>query len=246
LCQHLTVWLSIIQNRPALISGTYKEIVPDKKLVFTWTHSLEEFAKDTLVTVTFVARGNGTEVIIKHTNFTAQATADKHNIGWEACLENLAGLITLDYRISLDTDISPRDAFARINAVADWWTKGFTGQSQKVGDSFTVRFGETFVDFKVAEVVPEAKIVWLVVNSHLHRVKNKGEWTGTKVIWEASHSQEKTQIVMTHVGLVPDCECYEICEAGWNFCVGESLRKLLTENMGMPDGGGRSKAKING
>ena len=40
---------------------------------------------------------------------------------------------------------------------------------------------------------------------------------------------------MTHIGLVPKVECYEKCEAVWKFFVGESLRKLLNENMGMPD-----------
>jgi uncharacterized protein YndB with AHSA1/START domain len=85
------------EGKPVVVTGTYKEIVPNKKLVFTWTHSSEDFpAKDTLVTVTFVAKGNSTEVIIKHTNFATQASAERHNMGWEACLENLAGLLALD------------------------------------------------------------------------------------------------------------------------------------------------------
>jgi hypothetical protein len=141
----------------------------------------------------------------------------------------------LDYHISVDTGIPASEAFARINAVSDWWTKGFTGHSQQPGDAFTVRFGDTFVDFQVAEVVPETKIVWRVVDSHLPWLKDKGEWTGTKVIWEASQGGGTTRIAMTHVGLVPQVECYEKCEAGWNFFVGESLRMLLTENTGMPD-----------
>jgi hypothetical protein len=142
---------------------------------------------------------------------------------------------TPDYQISVDTGLSPREAFARISAVSDWWTKGFTGQSQQAGDTFTVRWGDTFVDFELAEVEPDKKIVWRVVDSHVPWVKNKGEWTGTKVIWEASQDRGTTRIGMTHVGLVPQVECYEQCEAGWNFFVGESLRQLLNENSGMPD-----------
>ncbi len=47
---------------------------------------------------------------------------------------------------------------------------------------------------------------------------------------------------MTHLGLVPDAECNGMCKAGWNFCVGESLGELLTENAGMPDGFGKGKS----
>ena len=77
-----------------VMTGTYKEIVPNEKLVFSWNNNYDQFpAKDTLVTVTFVARGKATEVTIKHTNFVVQTTAEGHNGGWLACLENLAGLV---------------------------------------------------------------------------------------------------------------------------------------------------------
>lgn len=76
-----------------LVTGIYKEIIPNKKLVFTWTTNSEEFpAKDTLVTVEFIARDKSTEVVIKHTNFATQPTAQRHNLGWDACLEKLAEL----------------------------------------------------------------------------------------------------------------------------------------------------------
>ncbi len=45
---------------------------------------------------------------------------------------------------------------------------------------------------------------------------------------------------MTHVGLVPEAECYNDCKAGWDKHVGESLLKLLTEGKGIvfeEDGG---------
>jgi hypothetical protein len=40
---------------------------------------------------------------------------------------------------------------------------------------------------------------------------------------------------MTHAGLVPGVECYGNCEKGWDFYVGESLLRLLTENTGLAD-----------
>jgi uncharacterized protein YndB with AHSA1/START domain len=78
-----------------LITGAYQEIVPNKKLVFSWDNNSEEFpAKDTLVTVEFASRGKSTEVTIKHTKFVAQATAEKHNMGWTASLEKLAAILS--------------------------------------------------------------------------------------------------------------------------------------------------------
>ena len=58
-------------------------------------------------------------------------------------------------------------------------------------------------------------------------------------IWE---NENATQINFTHVGLIPEVECYENCKKGWNFFIGESLRKLITEGQGQPD---RSRATAN-
>ncbi len=38
---------------------------------------------------------------------------------------------------------------------------------------------------------------------------------------------------MTHSGLVPGMECYEVCESGWNQHVGESLRSLIANGNGI-------------
>lgn len=140
-----------------------------------------------------------------------------------------------DYHRSIQADISPAEALSRISRVSDWWTKNFTGRSQNPGDTFTVRFGETFVDFKVKEVVPGKKVVWQVTDCNLHWINDKKEWKHTSIVWEVSPNNEATHVKMTHVGLVPGVECYANCEKGWDFCVGESLLKLLTENRGLPD-----------
>ena len=141
-----------------------------------------------------------------------------------------------DYQATISANVTAKEAADRISRVADWWTKGFTGAAQKPGDCFTVRFGETFVDFRVIEVVAEKKVVWQVTNCNLHWQTDKTEWTNTKVLWDISAQNGATTVGMTHVGLVPEAECYENCEKGWNFYVRESLHKLLTEGKGLPDG----------
>jgi hypothetical protein len=145
-----------------------------------------------------------------------------------------------DYSVTIVAKITAKEAIDRISRVPEWWTKGFTGASAKPGDTFTVRFGETFVDFRVIEVDPEKRIMWQVTDCNLHFIPNKKEWNNTRVVWEVSTDNEFTSVRMTHMGLVPEHQCYQNCEAGWNFFVKESLLRLLTENKGLPDGKKRS------
>jgi hypothetical protein len=141
-----------------------------------------------------------------------------------------------DYSATITANITTQDATGRINRVADWWTAGFTGASGKVGDTFTVRFGETFVDFAVVELVPAKRIVWQVTDCNLTFIADKKEWKDTRVVFDISSERGATTVTMTHLGLVPAVQCYELCTKGWNFYITESLRKLLRENQGVPDG----------
>jgi hypothetical protein len=140
-----------------------------------------------------------------------------------------------DYQTSIIVNVTAKEAQGAINKVSEWWTKNFKGSSNKVDDKFTVRFGETFVDFKVDEIVPGKKMAWSVTDCYLHWLNDKKEWNDTKIEWEISGNGKSIKINMTHVGLVPEIECYNDCRKGWNFYVNESLLKLLTEGMGIPD-----------
>ena len=122
-----------------------------------------------------------------------------------------------------------------INHVNEWWTAGFEGKTSRVNDSFKVDFGKTFVDFRVIETHPGKKLVWLVTDCNIQGIKDKLEWKGTKVVWDLKPIKEGTEITMTHIGLVPEVECFDMCQTGWNFYVKTSLLKLLTEGNGLPD-----------
>lgn len=80
-------------GKTVTMSGTFKEIVPNKKLVYTWSNSSTEFpADDTLVTVEFAAIGDTTELTLKHTNFKTEHSAQGHTQGWTDALEKFAAL----------------------------------------------------------------------------------------------------------------------------------------------------------
>jgi len=69
--------------------GTYKEIIPNQKLVFTWEWE-EPDQSGSLVTVTFKDKKGGTEVTVLHERYVDMANEEGHLKGWKSALENLA------------------------------------------------------------------------------------------------------------------------------------------------------------
>ncbi len=117
-----------------------------------------------------------------------------------------------------------------------WWTEMFEGASAQVGDVFTIRFGESIhKTMRVKELIPDSKVIWYVEDSliALPELKNQTEWIGTTIVWEIVQNGENSQIKVTHLGLNPDIECYEICSNGWVQFLG-SLKLFLETGTGTP------------
>jgi uncharacterized protein YndB with AHSA1/START domain len=70
------------------VGGIYREVVPDSRLVFTWAwHSTPE--RESLVTVTVAAAGDGTLLTLHHEQFFDQQARDGHSRGWTGTLDKL-------------------------------------------------------------------------------------------------------------------------------------------------------------
>jgi hypothetical protein len=108
-----------------------------------------------------------------------------------------------NFHLTITVNASAEEAIKKINRVNSWWAKNFKGKAEKTGDAFTIRFGETFVDFEISELVPNKKVVWKVTDCNLHWINSKKEWNGTDVVFEISENGNTTQIDFTHIGLVP-------------------------------------------
>src|SRR6266536_1147295 len=140
-----------------------------------------------------------------------------------------------NFHRTITVNASAEEAFEKIAKVGDWWAKSFTGKALNVGDTFRIEFGSTWVNFKITEAIPDKKIVWYVTDSYLPWLKDKKEWNNTEVVYEISSDANKTKIDFTHIGSVPEIECYENCERGWTRFVTISMPNFINSGKGLPE-----------
>jgi hypothetical protein len=141
-----------------------------------------------------------------------------------------------NYTTTFTVDQTPQQVFAAINNVRGWWAGDIAGSTSKLGDEFTYRFKEFhYSKHKITELIPDKKVVWLVLEASLNFVKEKTEWNGTEITFEIAKKGDKTEVRFTHAGLVPDIECYDACSDAWGGYINGSLRDLIATGKGQPD-----------
>jgi hypothetical protein len=91
-----------------------------------------------------------------------------------------------DFTTTLLVDQNPKEVFRAVNNVRGWWSEEIEGGTE---NSMMIIYH--FEDIhqckmKLIEVVPDKKVVWLVLDNYFKFTKDKTEWKGTKVIFEIS------------------------------------------------------------
>ncbi|PWS26485.1 ATPase [Pedobacter yonginense] len=126
-----------------------------------------------------------------------------------------------------------KEVFNAINNVRGWWQGEIEGSTNQLHDEFSYRSGEFHFSIqKIEELIPDQKVVWRVTESKINFVANKTEWVDTKISFEIKQIDNQTQLRFTHVGLVPDLECYGSCSNAWSKLINESLFSLITKGLG--------------
>lgn len=74
------------------VSGVYREIVPNERLVFTWAWASTP-ERETLVSMTLRSTGGETLMNLRHEQFFDGTARDRHNEGWMHGLDKLAALL---------------------------------------------------------------------------------------------------------------------------------------------------------
>ena len=70
------------------VGGVFREVVPNRRLVYTWAWESSP-ERESLVTVEFRAVGGGTELLLTHERFADRDARDRHQQGWDSCLDRL-------------------------------------------------------------------------------------------------------------------------------------------------------------
>jgi hypothetical protein len=141
-----------------------------------------------------------------------------------------------DFTTTLMVDQTPKEVFNAINNVRGWWSEEIEGHTDKLNDEWTYHYKNIHsCKMKIVEFIPEKKVVWLVMDNYFNFTKDESEWKDTKICFEISQKDKKTQVRFTHLGLIPEYECYDICKDGWSNYINNSLRNLITTGKGQPN-----------
>jgi uncharacterized protein YndB with AHSA1/START domain len=75
-----------------LVTGTYQQITPPSKIMFTWQPQNDEDWQDveSIVTIELQARGTETELKLTHEGLPTAQSRDNHEFGWTQSCDKLA------------------------------------------------------------------------------------------------------------------------------------------------------------
>jgi hypothetical protein len=140
-----------------------------------------------------------------------------------------------NFTTTLIVDQTPEEVFNAIRNVRGWWSGYYSeeikGDTEKLNDEFSFRAGggAHYSRQKLIEVIPNKKVVWQITDSKLDFLEKKNEWTGTRVSFDISTKGNKTELVFTHEGLIPEIECYNSCAPAWSQYLQNKLLPLITK-----------------
>jgi hypothetical protein len=141
-----------------------------------------------------------------------------------------------DFNTTLVVDQTPEEVFQAINNVRGWWSETIEGGTTQFNDEFIYRHKDMhYSKQKIVELIPNKKVVWLVTDSRLTFIKDRTEWTGTKISFEIFVKDGKTLVSFNHLGLTSSLECFDDCSNGWSYYLKQSLLKLINTGKGQPD-----------
>jgi hypothetical protein len=142
-------------------------------------------------------------------------------------------MTTTDFTTTLLVEQTPEEVFNAVNKPQNWWSGEIEGSSAKLNDEFTYRYKEFhFSRQRVVEMIADQKVVWLVTDSSINFTEDINEWTGTKISFEITEKDGKTELHFSHMGLVPEIECFNACSNAWTQLIHQSLASLITSGEG--------------
>lgn len=141
-----------------------------------------------------------------------------------------------DFTSIIIVDATPKTVFNGIKDFRAWWSEEIEGNTDKLDETFFYHYKDIHLcKLKLIEVVPDKRLVYKVVDNQFNFIKDPTEWVGTKLVFDITAEKNKTKITFTHIGLVPEYECYKVCNDAWTGYIQNSLYKLITTGTGVPN-----------
>src|SRR3989337_2395953 len=139
-----------------------------------------------------------------------------------------------NFTATLLVDQPPEEVLTAINNIRGWWSEDIEGNTDKLDNEFMYRDKHLRARMKITELIPGKKVVWHVLESQMDDIEDGTEWNDTKLIFKITRKDDKTKIQFTHLGLIPEFECYTVCSKAWGFYIKSSLPRLITTGKGEP------------
>jgi len=141
-----------------------------------------------------------------------------------------------NFTTTLMVDQTPDEAFAAITNVRAWWSGEIEGRTDALGEEFTYRYQDVHRSTqRITELVPGKRVVWHILDAYLNFTDDPDEWLGTEVTFDVARKGDRTEVRFSHLGLVPEFECFDKCSNAWGFYINSSLRELITSGQGAPN-----------
>lgn len=219
------------------------EVIPYSKLTYSWRY--EGYAGVSFVNFELTDQAEKTLLRLTHSGLDSFPHDNPHfaivnfEEGWNQLINNSLTHHLGKKHFSLEITIgaSAQEVYKSLTEnIPGWWTEMFEGSSRETGDQFTVRFGDAvFKTMQVVALAEDEKVIWRVTDTliDLPELSNKTEWLGTEIVWDMTQNPDKTALTLTHIGLTPEIECYNICENGWRNFV-KSLVLFAETGTGQP------------
>jgi activator of Hsp90 ATPase-like protein len=145
-----------------------------------------------------------------------------------------------DYTAVITVDTSRAEAFDAAVNLRAWWSEEIDGDTDRLGAEFTYNYMDTHrCRMRVMEYVPGRRVAWLVLENHFVFTDGE-EWLGTTIEIDVAERDGRTEVRLTHRGLLPQHDCYDVCSKSWDFYVGRSLLAYITTGAGQPNPRGRA------
>jgi uncharacterized protein YndB with AHSA1/START domain len=143
-----------------------------------------------------------------------------------------------DHVITIDLGATPAVVYAAISTPAGirhWWTSGAEGDSEE-GGTIRVTFREDhWTELLLEALDPGREVRWRCTAQQEDGFGQPDEWVGTTMSFLLEPAGgDRTRLRFVHHGLRA-LDCVDMCTGGWNFYVGQSLRRLVETGQGLPD-----------